>query len=237
MKAGNLNVSCSTAVFFLWLFIFDECSDRVQLMVQKFKKQLEKIHSDIDSCYSCQSFIDNLMKPIGLQRGDRSKIMLIGQEPGKMELKKRMAFAGNAGKRLNIWLRECRDNIVNIRSGLYITAIIKCVCPSLEYYSKMKKNCDHFLNRQIKAIKPQLIITLGQKAFDCLNFTNLTFNDALCQVHFSEKHLIITHYGFHFALLAWPHPSGLNRWLNREENKRALKESFSKARTYFKELL
>jgi len=91
----------------------------------------------------------------------------------------------------------------------------------------MTPNCRPFLQKQITLIRPKLIITLGQLAFDELNFTDLMFSDALCLPLASREHVLLSPFGYHFTLLPWPHPSGLNRWLNKPQNRQRLEKSFA----------
>jgi uracil-DNA glycosylase len=90
----------------------------------------------------------------------------------------------------------------------------------------MAHNCRPFLDTQISIVKPKLIITLGQLAFETLNFTEISFSDALCTPLETREHVLLSPFAFHLTLLPWPHPSGLNRWLNDEGNRQRLERSF-----------
>lgn len=69
---------------------------------------------------------DNLVKVIVLGEGPRhAEIMLVGQNPGKEEVKLGKPFVGRSGKYLNTVLNK--NNID--RSKLYITSVVKQSTP------------------------------------------------------------------------------------------------------------
>ena len=89
----------------------------------------------------------------------------------------------------------------------------------------MARNCSGFLQRQIMAIKPQVVITLGKDAYFNLRFLAQGYDEALCLPVHTSSFLLFAQLGFHFWFLPWPHPSGLNRWHNIPENRQRLQES------------
>jgi uracil-DNA glycosylase len=91
----------------------------------------------------------------------------------------------------------------------------------------MARNCDGFLQQQMMAIKPKLVITLGREAYLNLRFTNQDYDEALCHPLHTSDFLLVSQLGFHFWFLPWPHPSGLNRWHNVAQNKNRLQASFA----------
>jgi uracil-DNA glycosylase len=91
----------------------------------------------------------------------------------------------------------------------------------------MARNSAQFLAKQITIIRPKLLITLGKEAYMTLRFTHEDFELALCKPQRSSDFLLLTYFGFHFFLLPWPHPSGLNRWNNVPGNRERLKSSFA----------
>jgi len=89
-----------------------------------------------------------------------------------------------------------------------------------------------FLVRQLELIRPELVITLGEQAFQAMGFEGVRYRDALCQLLLTEEWMLFAPVGFHFKTLAWPHPSGLNRWLNSPPNLERLRASFAYLRPY-----
>ena len=86
----------------------------------------------------------------------------------------------------------------------------------------MARNCSSFLDRQIVAVKPELVITLGRRAFERLNFRADEFENSVCNPYYTGDEVLLTDYGFHFWVLHLPHPSGANRWHNKEVNREKL---------------
>lgn len=193
--------------------------------------ELEVLHREIDSCTVCSNFAQPYYKPVGLVRGIPSSIVIVGQEPGKAELKKRKAFAGMSGKRLDDWLRNCGLPPEAPRSGVYLTSVLKCLCPKPTLFNGMQANCQHFLTSQLSIIQPPLVITLGEKAYGAIQFSELSYDDALCIPLRTDEQLLFSPYGFDFTHLPWPHPSGLNRWHNDVKNRARLRRSFDFVRS------
>ena len=102
-----------------------------------------------------------------------SKIMFIGEAPGQNEAKTGRPFCGAAGKILD----ELLASIDLPRKDVYITNIVKDRPPGnrdplpseIEFYAP-------FLDRQIDAIQPKVLATLGRFSMDyIMRRTNLSF--------------------------------------------------------------
>ena len=187
---------------------------------------LDELHNEISECRVCEPNVRGFRKPPRLDRGEIGRVMVIGQGPGAAELRGTRAFAGQSGRTLDSWLIASGASAANPRKAIYFTSVIKCVCPRGKFFAQMAQTCSGFLHRQILHIRPELIITLGRSAFEALRVVNEDYNDALCVPRNTADFLLVNQYGFHFNLLHWPHPSGLNRWLNAAENQDRLRTSF-----------
>jgi uracil-DNA glycosylase family 4 len=192
---------------------------------------LLRIHADVDACYVCEERVDEFQKPAALDRGTAGRIMIVGQGPGRAELQGLRAFAGQSGRTLERWLVECGANPAAPRAGIYFTSVIKCVSHD-KFFPMMAKNCRQFLQRQIAEVRPELLITLGKRACEALQVSDQLYDRALCEPQHTSDFVLVTPFGFHFNLLHWPHPSGLNRWLNDDENLRRLTASFDFVRPF-----
>jgi uracil-DNA glycosylase family 4 len=186
---------------------------------------LRLLHDRINACRICSQVVPDFAKPLKMDRGGAGSIVVVGQGPGNIEIAKGRAFSGSSGKRLNEWLTQCGANEHNPRAGIYLTSVIKCA-GAKKHFSRMAHNCRSFLNQQLTIIRPALVITLGQEAYEELRFNEKPYYAALCREQRSIDYALITPVGFHYSLLPWPHPSGLNRWHNDEENHQLLKASF-----------
>ena len=136
-----------------------------------------------------------------------------------------------SGRTLDSWLVACGADAAEPRAAIYFTSVIKCVGPGSSF-PLMAKNCASFLQRQVLEIRPALIITLGKLAYGALRTFDDDYEDALCKPLNTAELVLVTSFGFHYSLLHWPHPSGLNRWLNVPENKDRLKRSFEHVKQF-----
>lgn len=88
----------------------------------------------------------------------KAKIMIIGEAPGKMELGMKRPFVGKAGKFLDKILKQNKIN----RKKIYITSVLKYL-PEKVTKKDIQRNRP-FLEKQIKLVKPKIIILLGNLA-------------------------------------------------------------------------
>ncbi len=88
-------------------------------------------------------------------------VMVVSEAPGFWEDQKGVPFVGTAGKNLNVLLLEARLK----REEIYIANCLKCRPPGNRDPSPDEiKACRPFLEGQISAIKPKLVIALGRIA-------------------------------------------------------------------------
>lgn len=193
--------------------------------------QIDVIHQKINACTVCKDLTPGFRKPPPLYRGVCGRILIVGEGPGSSEVERKVAFAGQAGRRLDEWLILCGANPSNPRENLYFTSVVKCISNSKSSLPKMAQRCMHFLHDQVLIIRPELLITLGRIAYDNLRFSQEDYSTALCKPQHSEQLLLVPTLNYHFLLLPWPHPSGLNRWHNEVGNKKRLADSFEFVRT------
>ena len=88
-----------------------------------------------------------------------AELMFIGEGPGFHENEQGLPFVGAAGK----FLDELLASIGQQRRQVFITNVVKCRPPgNRDPQSDELQACDDFLQRQIEAINPKVIITLGR---------------------------------------------------------------------------
>jgi uracil-DNA glycosylase family 4 len=103
-----------------------------------------------------------------------AKIMFIGQNPGKEEVKQRKPFVGRSGKYLNSVL--LKNNID--RRKLYITSVVKQPTPGNRTPSKQEISFwMPFLIEEIKRIKPRVIFLMGEVAWKTPRFEGIRYID------------------------------------------------------------
>ena len=88
-----------------------------------------------------------------------AEIMLIGEGPGFHENEQGRPFVGAAGK----FLEELLAQVGLKRSDVWIGNVVKCRPPgNRDPQPEELAACDAYLERQIQAINPKIIITLGR---------------------------------------------------------------------------
>lgn len=90
-----------------------------------------------------------------------ASIMFVGEAPGADEDRQGEPFVGRAGQRLDAWLTE----LGIARADVYIANVLKCRPPdNRDPGADEIAQCLPFLNRQIAAVAPDAIVTLGKFA-------------------------------------------------------------------------
>lgn len=116
---------------------------------------------------------ENPVKDIVLGEGPNlAEIMLVGQNPGKEEIKRGKPFVGRSGKYLDIVL--VKNNID--RSKLYITSVVKQSTPGNR--KPTEKEIRHwmpYLIDEIKRIKPKIIFLMGEVAWRTPRFRGIKY--------------------------------------------------------------
>jgi uracil-DNA glycosylase len=120
--------------------------------------ELAAIAGEIAQCRRCQlSSTRNLTVP-GEGNPD-AEIMFVGEAPGWHENQQGRPFVGAAGK----FLEELLETISLKRSDVFIANVVKCRPPQNRDPLPDEINaCSSYLDRQIAAIEPRLIVTLGR---------------------------------------------------------------------------
>jgi DNA polymerase len=89
----------------------------------------------------------------------QAEIMFIGEAPGWHEDKQGLPFVGAAGQFLN----EMLASIGLTRDEVFVTNIVKCRPPgNRDPLPDEIAACSHYLDAQIAAIQPKVIVTLGR---------------------------------------------------------------------------
>lgn len=121
---------------------------------------MKEIEEEAKLCRKCKLY--KKRKNVVFGYGNlNSKLMFIGEAPGKNEDEKGIPFCGKAGKILDTLL----ETISLKRKNIYITNILKCR-PPLNRKPKRQEieKCGIYLKKQIEIIKPKIICCLGEVA-------------------------------------------------------------------------
>lgn len=118
----------------------------------------EKLKSECQSCTGCELHKTRTNCVFGTGNVE-ADILFVGEAPGDNEDKTGIPFVGRAGQLLDQYLYA-----VDIpRESVYIANILKCRPPkNRDPLPDEEDACIDFLRRQIKLIKPQMIVCLGR---------------------------------------------------------------------------
>lgn len=125
---------------------------------------LETIRMDLGDCRRCNLYTSR--KNIVFGAGDpKARLVFVGEAPGHEEDETGEPFVGAAGNLLTKIIQA-----INLsRDSVYICNIIKCRPPGNRNPMPDEiKACSPFLKRQLRAIKPDFICTLGTFAAQTL---------------------------------------------------------------------
>jgi uracil-DNA glycosylase len=119
---------------------------------------LAQVATEVTSCRKCALYHSRKKSVPGEGPAD-SEIMFIGEGPGFNENEQGRPFVGAAGNFLNELLAEAGLK----RSDVWIGNVVKCRPPgNRDPLPEELAACNEYLERQIAAINPKIIITLGR---------------------------------------------------------------------------
>ena len=119
---------------------------------------LEEVAAEVSTCPKCD-LCKSRTKAVPGEGNPHARIMFIGEGPGFHEDKQGRPFVGPAGQ----FLVELLASINLKRSDVFITNVEKCRPPGNRDPLPAEINaCNGYLERQIAAIDPEVIVTLGR---------------------------------------------------------------------------
>lgn len=125
---------------------------------------LPQIRDDLGECTRCRLHAGrtNLVFGVG---NPQARLMFVGEGPGADEDARGEPFVGRAGQKLNDMISAMKLT----RPDVYIANVVKCRPP--ENRAPLEDEvatCSPYLFRQIEAIRPRVIVTLGSPAVQTL---------------------------------------------------------------------
>jgi uracil-DNA glycosylase family 4 len=121
-------------------------------------EQLQRVADEVSVCQKCALYHSRKLAVPGEGPSD-SEIMFIGEGPGFYENEQGRPFVGAAGKFLDELLAAAGMK----RSGVWIGNVVKCRPPgNRDPLPDEIEACRPYLDRQIAAIHPKIIVTLGR---------------------------------------------------------------------------
>jgi uracil-DNA glycosylase len=118
---------------------------------------LEVLDASCGECVACK--LATTRKNVVFGTGDpNAKLMVIGEGPGEDEDRTGIPFVGRAGQLLDQILAAAQIP----RESVYIANMVKCRPPANRNPEPDEiASCEHWLLDQIRLIRPQIMVTLG----------------------------------------------------------------------------
>ena len=122
------------------------------------KEILDEVAAQVTQCEKCQLHFSRKNAVPG-EGPANSEIMFIGEGPGFYENEQGRPFVGQAGK----FLDELLEMAGLKREQVFICNVVKCRPPgNRDPEPQELQACNGYLDRQIEAINPHVIVTLGR---------------------------------------------------------------------------
>ncbi len=122
------------------------------------EETLAQVAKEVSTCQKCALHRSRKLSVPG-EGPVNSEVMFIGEGPGFHENEQGRPFVGAAGNFLNELLSEAGLK----RSEVWIGNVVKCRPPgNRDPLPEELSACNEYLERQIAAINPKIIITLGR---------------------------------------------------------------------------
>jgi uracil-DNA glycosylase family protein len=133
--------------------------------------RLEELRAAARECRACPLWKGATQTVFG-EGSSRARIMLVGEQPGDVEDREGHPFVGPAGRILDEALREAGLD----RKSLYVTNAVKHFKWEPRGKRRLHKTpaqreidaCHQWLERELAAVKPRLIVALGAVAAKAL---------------------------------------------------------------------
>jgi DNA polymerase len=121
---------------------------------------LKEVRAELGDCRRCKLAGGRTRLVFG-DGSPRAALMFIGEGPGAEEDQQGLPFVGEAGQLLNKML----NNLGLKREEVYIANVVKCRPPgNRDPEADEVAACLPFLKKQIEALRPRVIVTLGKVA-------------------------------------------------------------------------
>ena len=122
------------------------------------KKQLQLLTQQIKSCTRCDLY-KSASHSVAGEGNPNAKIVFIGEAPGQREDLLGRPFVGHAGKYLDLLLEKTGLS----RQDVFITNMVKHRPPENRDPQPAEiAACNVWLEKQLSAISPKIIVTLGK---------------------------------------------------------------------------
>lgn len=189
-------------------------------MVNK-RTELERHVSALRQCARCP----DVFGPPVLGAVPAARVYLMGQAPGPKEQAQGKPFVWTAGTTLFKWFASIGVDEETFRKRVYMGAVIRCFPGKLAGKQgdrrpsrKEMELCRAHRETEFALLAPELVLLVGKMAID-LYLPGKTLNDLV------GRTVAISEGARQFDALPLPHPSGLNRWIQKDPGKSLLNQA------------
>ncbi|NCO52600.1 MAG: uracil-DNA glycosylase [Deltaproteobacteria bacterium] len=127
-------------------------------------ESLEHIQQELNSCQGC-NLCQHRQKLVFGVGNPQARLVLVGEAPGAQEDRAGEPFVGEAGQLLDRILFAMKLR----REDVYVCNVLKCRPPGNRDPERAEIDaCETFLQRQLAAIAPEMILSLGRIATQAL---------------------------------------------------------------------
>lgn len=167
-----------------------------------------------------------MIRPVIHGPAVRSQLFLVGQAPGPHEAKFMKPFGWLAGRTLFGWLKQAFEaDEEEVRRKVYLAAVARCFPGKAKGGGDRRpdpveiENCRPWLEREVKILKPKLIIPIGTLAIEQVLGVKAPLVETVGRV---QRHTWLGHTA---DVLCLPHPSGASTWHRAEPGKSLLQQA------------
>jgi uracil-DNA glycosylase family 4 len=146
---------------------------RLRVLEPKMSDEIDVLRKTIISCTICE-LSKSRTNAVPGSGSIKTKVVFIGEAPGRTEDLKGAPFVGTAGKILSDALAYAGFT----RDDVYITNIVKCRPPDNRRPNKQEMDsCRNYMQKELEIIQPKIVCILGNTAFgSLLNGSAITKN-------------------------------------------------------------
>ena len=128
------------------------------MATERDQDSMEQVASEVRVCVLCELSRSRTHAVPG-EGNHKARVMLIGEGPGWHEDQQGKPFVGASGK----FLTELLGHAGLEREDVFITNVVKCRPPgNRDPLPDEIEACSGYLDRQIRMVDPDVIVTLGR---------------------------------------------------------------------------
>lgn len=160
--------------------------------------ELKKLDIEVNKCNLCQDLVEKFQNVETVYLGKNNDILLIGEAPANNGWRKsKMLWRNIDGKILpsGVILQKLFDIINRDLFDTTFLEAVKCYPIDRKNLKTCSNNCKNIMLKQLKVLKPKLIITLGEfPTRNLLNFKFAKFSDVVGNIYEIDEYKILPIY-------------------------------------------